>query len=379
MKRSKHEVADVINTFGKAYVKKYRPNTWITRTLNALKICRTSSLGGHKHQCDTCGNMQISYNSCRNRHCPKCEASKQVFWIEDTQERIMDVKYFHLVFTVPDVLNEIVLLDSKAFYSMLFASVKEVLQTFGHTKYAVETGAIAILHTWGQNLSLHPHIHCLVPTAGLRYDNSLKRIAKKGKYLYNVKQLSLTFKGKMMQKLKKHLQKQELLTKYQMIIDQAYAKKWVVFSEPSLGSSEKVIQYLGNYTHRVAISNQRIIEVNDSQVLFYYKDYKDQSKVKPTRLDGIEFLRRFVMHILPKGFVKIRYFGILSNRYQKYTAFYRKLSCKVDGESKIQRFERLTGSDVCRCTVCKKGKMIEIGELPRIRAPDSFFLISRRT
>ncbi len=364
--------------FGDEYVHKHKPNTWTLRTLNALKICRTAYLGGHKQQCDSCDSVQISYNSCRNRHCPKCGTSKQAFWVEDVQNKIPDVKYFHLVFTIPDVLHEIMLSDSKSFYSILFQSVKEVLWAFGHSKFGVETGAIAILHTWGQNLSLHPHIHCLVPTVGLRYDGSLKRIAKKGKYLYNVKQLSLTFKGKMMQKIKRFLQKEGTLSKYQNIIDLAYGKKWVVFCEPSLAGAQKVIKYLGNYTNRVAISNERIIEVNEKKVHFFYKDYKDKSKVKPTVLDGVEFLRRFAMHILPKGFVKIRHLGILSNQYQKRMAFYRKLPDGIKDESIPQRLLRITAIDVLKCPKCKKGKLTNAEKLPRIRAPDSFFLLSRK-
>ena len=183
MSRSRFEVSDIIERFGEDFVKRHNPNTYSLRILNALRICRTSALGGHKEQCGSCGKIRISYNSCNNRHCPKCQAAKQAIWIEDTSERIIDTKYFHVVFTIPEDLNTICLLDSKMFYSVLFASVWNTLRTFGYTHYGVESGAIAILHTWGQNLSLHPHIHCLVPATGITLDGRFKKISKKRKYL----------------------------------------------------------------------------------------------------------------------------------------------------------------------------------------------------
>ncbi|MCK5023886.1 MAG: transposase, partial [Candidatus Aenigmarchaeota archaeon] len=258
MMRPKYELAQVIEQFYEDFVMQYNPNSYILRTLHALRICRTSALGGHKEKCDSCGHIRISYNSCRNRHCPKCQASKQAFWVEDTSERIIDTKYFHIVFTHPEVLNSICLLDSKTFYNTLFSCVWDTLRTFGYTNYGVETGAIAVLHTWGQNLSLHPHVHCLVPAAGMTLTGNFKKISKKGKYLYTVKKLSPVFRGKMMQQLKKQLKERNKLAEYQSTIDKAWAKKWVVFCEPSFGNAEHIIKYLGQYTHRIAISNQRI-------------------------------------------------------------------------------------------------------------------------
>ena len=226
--RPKFEIAKVIEQFEYDYVMNYNPNGWIRRTLHALRVCRTSALGGHKEECDSCGHIRISYNSCRNRHCPKCQSSKQAFWVEDTSERIIDTKYFHIVFTVPEILNKICLLNSKLFYSTLFKTVWDTLRTFGYTEYGVESGAVAVLHTWGQNLSLHPHIHCLVPAGGITLTNNFKEIGKKRKYLYPVKKLSLVFRGKMMQQLKKQLKERKQLVKYQSIIDKAYSKNWVV-------------------------------------------------------------------------------------------------------------------------------------------------------
>ncbi|MCK4664868.1 MAG: IS91 family transposase [Bacteroidales bacterium] len=372
MSKPKFEVAQIIKQFGDDFVRKHNPNTWTLRTLNALRICRTAAFGGHKEQCDSCGKVRISYNSCRNRHCPKCQSSKQAFWVEDVSQRIIDTKYFHLVFTVPEELNSICLLDSKKFYSTLFSSVCQTLRTFGYTHYGVETGAIAILHTWGQNLSLHPHIHCLVPAAGITLAGNMRKISKKGKYLYPVIKLSVDFRSTMMKQLKKQLANSNQLLQYQSLIDKAWAKKWVVFSEPSFADADRVIKYLGQYTHRVAISNHRLQNIDNKIVSFFYKDYKDNSKRKLTAISGVEFLRRFCMHILPKGFVKIRYYGILSNRFGKQVAMYRIPKLNPGKESVQQRLQRLTGFDVYKCPYCKKGRMHSIEELPRIRSPMKF-------
>ena len=373
MKHSGYQVAQIIDRFGDEYVKKHHPNTWITRTLNALKICRTSALGGHIQQCDHCQKIRISYNSCRNRHCPKCQRSKQAFWIEDVSKRIMDTKYFHVVFTVPEQLNVVCLLDSKKFYSILFQSVWQSLRTFGYTHYGVESGALAILHTWGQTLSLHPHIHCLVPAAGIDLFDNMKKITKKGKYLYPVDTLSIEFRSNMMKRLKKQLRVKGTLPKYQSLIDNVWAKDWVVYSEPSFADADRVIRYLGQYTHRVAISNHRIQNITNSSVSFFYKDYRDHAKQKRTSLSGVEFLRRFSMHILPKGFVKVRYYGVLSNRYSKQTEIYRKPVVHADkNETSQQRIFRLTGFDIHQCPFCKDGKMHTIEIIPKIRSPVKF-------
>ena len=378
MKHSGYEVAQIIEQFGDDFVKEHHPNTWTTRTLNALKICRTAALGGHKEKCDHCGKIRISYDSCRNRHCPKCQRSKQAFWIEDVSRRIIDIKYFHVVFTVPEQLNVICLLDSRKFYSTLFQSVWQSLRTFGYTHYGVESGALAILHTWGQNLSLHPHIHCLVPAAGIDLSGDIKKITKKGKYLYPVKKLSIEFRSHMMKRLKKQLRENNQLSKYQPLIDKAWAKDWVVYSEPSFADANRVIKYLGQYTHRVAISNHRIQQIDQKYVSFFFKDYKDGEKRKLTKLSGVEFLRRFSMHILPKGFVKVRYYGVLSNRYSKQTTMYRKpvipvkTGTIIKNETSQERILRLTEFDVYRCPFCKKGQMHIVEIIPKIRSPVKF-------
>jgi len=377
MSKPKYEVAQIIEQFGDDFVSQYNPNTWSLRTLNALQVCRTAALGGHKEKCDCCGKIRISYNSCRNRHCPKCQAVKQAIWVEDTSQRIIDTKYFHVVFTVPEELNTICLFDCKSFYSVLFASVWNTLHAFGYTHYGVESGALSILHTWGQNLSLHPHIHCLVPAAGLTLDGKFRSISKKGKYLHDVKMMSKAFRDNMLKRLKKQLRNRGQLCGYQPTIDKAWSKQWVVFSEPSFSDAEHVIKYLGQYTHRVAISNHRILNIDQHNVSFHYKEYRHQGKVKPTTLSGVEFLRRFCMHILPKGFVKIRYYGILSSRYAKKTVLLRKRNTDrlQEKENVNQRLKRLTGFDMFKCPFCKKGQMYTLEVLPRIRSPAKFIQV----
>jgi len=367
MNRPKFEVAHIAGQFWDTFVEKHNPNSYTLRTLYALRVCRTSLLGGHRERCDNCEKIRISYNSCRNRHCPKCQAAKQAIWVEDTSERIIDTKYFHVVFTLPHELNDICLVDSKSFYTALFASAWNTLQTLGYTHYGVESGALAILHTWDQKLGLHPHIHCLVPSAGLTLDGKFKRITKNGKYLHNLKIMNKPFRDNMLKRLKKQLQKTNQIVTYQPIIDKAWAKEWNVFCEPSFSDAEHVIKYLGQYTHRVAVSNHRIKNIDNDSVRFVYKDSHDHRKDKPITLTGVEFLRRFCMHILPRGFVKIRYYGIMSSRYAKRTILLSKRTSNrpKEKESVQERLKRLTGFDMLLCPFCKKGRMHTIEVTPR--------------
>lgn len=372
MERPKYEVSQIIERFGKGFIDICQPNSFIVRTLDALQKCRTSALGGHIDVCDSCGHNRNSYNSCGNRHCPKCQGTKQALWVDDRMNQALDVKYFHIVFTVPEALNQICMQDSKQFYDIMFECVWSTLHTFGYSHFGVESGAICVLHTWGQNLSLHPHIHCLVPAAGLTLAGNPKRITKQGKYLYPVRMLSVVFRGKMLEKIKLQLKKIKQLPQYQSMLDALWKKPWVVFCEPPMGNSQQIVKYLGQYTHRVAISNHRILNIDGSDVHFLYKDYKDKNKVKPTKLSGVEFLRRFCMHILPYRFVKIRYYGILSSRHKTMMKplMAKKPETKVV-ESRQERTVRLTGFDPCRCPVCKIGFMHAVELLPKIRAPSN--------
>jgi hypothetical protein len=372
VERPQFEVAQIIDRFGQQYIEQCQPNSFMVRTLDALQKCRTSALGGHKDICDSCGKERISYNSCGNRHCPKCQGAKQALWVEDRMRNALDVKYFHIVFTVPEKLNQICLLGSNLFYRTMFECVWSVLQQFGYTHYGLESGAICVLHTWGQNLSLHPHIHCIVPSAGLTLAGNLKRITKKGKYLYPVLMLSPVFRGKLLEKLKQQLSQSRQLPQYQSLLDDVWEKPWVVYCPPPLGNPQQIVKYLGQYSHRVAISNHRILNIDDSGVKFLYKDYRNGSKIKPTTLPGVEFLRRFCLHILPRRFVKIRYYGILSTKQKDMVKLLlaKKPETKIK-ETRQERIVRLTGFDSRICPVCKTGFMHTIELLPKIRAPSN--------
>jgi hypothetical protein len=370
VERPQFEVAQIIDRFGQQYIEQCQPNSFMVRTLDALQKCRTSALGGHKDICDSCGKERISYNSCGNRHCPKCQGAKQALWVEDRMRNALDVKYFHIVFTVPEKLNQICLLGSNLFYRTMFECVWSVLQQFGYTHYGLESGAICVLHTWGQNLSLHPHIHCIVPSAGLTLAGNLKRITKKSKYLYPVLMLSPVFRGKLLEKLKFQLKLSNQLPQYQSLLDDVCEKPWVVYCPPPLGNPQQIVKYLGQYSHRVAISNHRIKNIDGSGITFFYKDYKDNSRIKPTTLTGVEFLRRFCMHILPKRFVKIRYYGIMCSKQKDRVKalLAKKPEIKVT-ETRQEQIVRLTGFDSRLCPVCKTGFMHTIELLPKIRAP----------
>lgn len=377
MPRTDYEIASVIKRYGADYRMQYHPNNYQLTVLNALQQCRTAELGGHKDRCDndSCSHERFSYNSCGNRHCPKCQIARQMLWAEDRMRDALNLKHFHIVFTVPDELNAICQLSSKAFYESQFDCVWDTLHSFGYSHYGVETGAICVLHTWGQNLSLHPHVHCIVPAVGLNLRDKLIPIGNQGKYLYPVRQLSTVFRGKLLERLRQNLKKQNLFnTAHQQIIDRCYAKPWVVYCEPSLGNARQIVEYLAKYTHRVAISNTRIKSVDHKNVTFSYKDYNDNANQKLMTLTGVEFLRRFAMHILPRGFVKIRYFGILTSQYKPQV---KSLKSKPDiiqlTETREQRLVRLTGYNPCRCPKCKTGTMQALEILPRIRCPDNVF------
>ena len=377
--KTKFELADVVRQFGNQLTVSERLNLRQVKVLNSIVSCRTAALGGHEEACDSCGTVRYSYNSCGDRHCPKCQAAKQAFWVDDLVRNTLPVKHFHVIFTAPHQLNVLSLHSPRLYYELFFLAVWHTLRLFGYTHYGVESGSVAVLHTWGQNLSLHPHIHCLVPAAGYTLDGQWKAIGKRGNFLYPVHQMSEAFKGKFLDSFKRALRKQNELSLFYQQLEQAYQTKWVVHCEPSMAGAEHVIKYLGQYTHRVAITNQRILNISDQKVTFLAKDYRDNATKKPVTLDGVEFLRRFAMHILPRQFVRIRRFGIYNHTTQRNLAL---RFCEPDKtiealikkqqppETNLERFERLTGINPCICPVCKKGKMVAIRELPRIRSPD---------
>ena len=377
--KTKFELAGVIRRFGKDLFAKEKLSPDQTKALWDILQCRTATLGGHEQACDCCGVIRYSYNSCGNRHCPKCQLAKQIKWIDQLMDRTLPVRHYHIVFTVPHCLNNICLWNDKLFYSILFDAMWRTLRSFGYTHYGVETGAVAVLHTWGQNLILHPHLHCLVPAAGYTLNCKWKNIGINGKYLYPVHQLSRAFKNKFLKSLDLALYKTGQLNDFSHCIDQALKKEWVVYCEPSMADADHVIRYLGQYTHRVAISNQNIINITDSHVQFIAKDYRDNAKKKPTKLTGVEFLRRFCQHVLPARFVKIRYYGIY-NATTKRSLQLQFVQPTIDDihkqqivkhETTAECLKRILDVDITLCPHCKQGIMHKIKEIPRIRSPNN--------
>jgi hypothetical protein len=379
--RTRFELADIINDHAHKLVASGNLTSYQISTLRTIAACRTAVMGGHEEVCTCCGTTRYSYNSCGNRHCPKCLATKQAFWIDDLMQTTLSVKHFHIVFTIPHELNKICIWNHRLFYSLMFDAVWQTLRTFGYTHFGVELGAICVLHTWGQNLSFHPHIHCIVAAAGYSIKGQWKNIGDNGSFLFPHKPLWKTYKGKMLDSLKRKLIKHSHLEGFNHLLQQAWNKKWVVNIEPAMASAEHVIQYLGQYTHRVAITNQRIVNVNGNKVTFMAKDYRNSSYVKPITIDAVEFLRRFTLHILPRRFVKIRRYGIYNHTVKRNLSLKFVPSPSIEivastnrsesttKETRTERFKRLTGFDAAICPFCKKGTMVVVKTLPRIRSP----------
>ena len=371
--KPQYELSQVIDTFGSSFVQTYRPNTYVQRILRAIRHCRTAVLGGHKDRCDECGHIRISYNSCRNRHCPKCQNTQREAWIENRKQDLLPVPYFHVVFTVPDKLNGLFLYDPPGMYNLMFRTVWQTMAQFSWTRLHAETGMVTILHTWGQNLSLHPHLHCIVPGGGIDVKGKWKRvrISKTGKaYLFPVENLSEVFRGKFIHELQKYHHQE------QPFIRDLNKTDWVVFAKEPFGGPEQVVEYLGRYTHKTAISNHRILLIDDTGVRFKYRDYRD-NKQKQMHLAGVEFLRRFCLHILPKGFVRIRHFGLLAAKNRPQL---RQLQIdqgmEVNQDSKKKNWKQICREhlryDPDLCPHCKKGKMVTIERFDPARGPPVF-------
>ena len=364
-----YEVADVLNKLG-SKLEDLGLNSWQLRTLFALKKCRTSALGGHIDACDECGNISISYNSCRNRHCPKCQGRNREDWIQTRETELLPVPYFHVVFTLPEVLNKTALHEPKMLYDILFESAWETLQTFGKNKN-LQMGMIAVLHTWGQNLSLHPHLHCIVPGGGVDENGAWKNIKNDGKFLFSVKALSKVFRAKFCEKLKANLKdkfNENQENEYEKIRQSLWEKPWVVYAKKPFGSPKSVVEYLGRYTHKIAISNQRIRKIEAENVTFDYKDYRQKGIKKQMVLSHEEFIRRFAMHILPKRFVKIRHYGFLSSTWKRIKL--KNLQQKLG----IQPKEKLPPKVFQpKCSCCKVGNLVTIATFD-LRGPPQWFL-----
>lgn len=357
------EVAQIIRDYGDDFVQKFQPLKHHQRVLNALKICRTAALGGHIERCDTCKHERISYNSCRNRHCPKCQNTNREKWILARKEDVLDCTYFHVVFTLPQELNSFCLKYPKDLYEILFQASKETLFAFGNDPkhLGAQLGVISILHTWGQNLSLHPHVHMIVPGGGFTKENEWKNCASNGDFLFPIKAMAKVYRGKFMEKFLQFLFENKLPIELSLR-RKIYDKNWVIYAKQPFKNAEGVVEYLGRYSHKIAISNHRIKGVRDGKVTFSYKDYAHGSVTKLMTLDATEFLRRFCMHILPPKFVKIRHYGFLASRAKvKLKVHQMKTGILPDKSTKISYVEitkRQLGFDVEQCPCCKTGRMI---------------------
>lgn len=315
MSSATYEVAQVLER-NRESLADYCANSWQFRTLHAVRKCRTAALGGHIDRClnPSCQRLHLSYNSCRNRHCPKCQGHKREAWIRAREEELLKVPYFHVVFTLPSELKRLCLYEPKLMYSLLFKTAWQVIQGFSsnHKFLGANPGMIAILHTWGQNLSLHPHLHCIVPGGGITKAGKWKSVKSKGKYLFPVKAMSKVFRARFVAALRKELEPQST-----NFYESLFKQNWVIYCKPPFLGPSQVVEYLGRYTHKIAISNHRLKSLDDKGVTFSVKDYRHGGQKSVLKLTDAEFIRRFALHILPKAFVRIRHYGILSSYHKR--------------------------------------------------------------
>ena len=364
------KIQEILNKGWKLYNQNHQVIGYKKKAITAIADCKTGAIGAHKYVCDECGYEEIAYNSCRNRHCPNCQAGKKLQWIEARKEEVLNIKYYHVVFTIPDELNLLTLQNQSKIYKILFKASAETLQELAEDKKYLggELGFFSILHTWGQNMMYHPHVHIVTTGGGLTELNKwvgkdedffipVKVMSKvfRGKFLYYLKQEKLDFYGK-----NKYL---ENPASYNSLIQELYNKDWIVYCKEPFNNANCVIQYLGRYTHRVAISNERILDVTDETVTFKWRDYKNNNIMKEMTVTIEKFIRRFLLHILPPHFMKIRYYGILGNRNKKK----KLLKCKILTRTKIyikkklpalELLKQTLGKDFNLCPCCKKGHML---------------------
>jgi len=388
MKRSL-EVADIFRLHGPAYRQVHGMPLRQLRAMRAIEICRTADLGGHVDECDHCGTLRISYNSCRNRHCPKCQCLDKERWLVARKKDLLPIAYFHLVFTLPGKVKPLALRNQKVVYTLLFKAVSETIKELTEdSKYlGAKVGFIAILHTWSQNLMDHPHIHCIVTGGGLS-THGKGWIPCKKDFFIPVKVLSRLFRGKFLGYLKETYAKGKLdfpgkiaplkgKRAFNRLLKDLYEKDWVVYCKSPFSNAEKVMEYLGRYTHRVAISNNRLVKLEGGQVTFRYRDRNDNDTVKLMSVDASEFIRRFLLHILPDGFMKTRHYGLLSNRSRKSKLNQCKkllgvqpLDENLEGQREAWQdlLARITGVDPRICPLCGKGKMM----LKKVLNPSAF-------
>jgi hypothetical protein len=384
------EVAEAFRRFGDAYHQQHGASlsTAQRRVMTAIVQCRTAALGGHVEQCDACGHQRVWYNSCRNRHCPKCQSLARAQWLEQRRCELLPTPYFHVVFTLPEEIGEIACQNKAVVYGILFRAAAETLRTIGADPkhLGAELGFFAVLHTWGQVLLHHPHLHCVVAGGGLSTDGS-RWIACRRNFFLPVRVLARLFRRLFLEYLEKAFDADKLSffgalaslrdrRGFQRHLRPARKSKWVVYAKPPFAGPEQVLAYVARYTHRVAISNDRLIGIEEGKVRFRWKDYRNGNRLKTMALTADEFIRRFLLHVLPGGFQRIRYYGFLGNRWrQEKLARCRQLlampppepsACDAAADYR-DRYEEITGTSLTECPACHHGRMLVIEVIKAIK------------
>ena len=385
------EVADVFRRYGEAFRQQHGASLSVAqrRVMTAIEVCRTAALGGHLERCDQCGHERNAYNSCRDRHCPKCQCLVRAQWIQDRQSELLNVPYFHVVFTVPEQIAAIAYQNKEVVYGILFQATAETLKTIAADPkhLGAEIGFFAVLHTWGQNLQVHPHLHCVVPGGGLSPDGQ-RWVSCRPDFFLPVRVLSHLFRRLFLESLQKAFDSGKLRffaaleslrqpEAFAELVARMQACQWVVYAKRPFAGPQQVLDYVGRYTHRVAISNNRLLDIENGQVRFQWKDYRDDGKTKTMTLSADEFIRRFLLHVLPNGFQRIRYYGLLGNRHrkEKLAQCRRLLGMSPPSEQTNpspaetdyrDRYEELTGNSLHQCPQCKQGRMLVVEILPQL-------------
>jgi hypothetical protein len=385
MDRPQFEVADIFRRYGADYRLQHGASLSVAqrRVMTAIEVCRTAVLGGHLEQCDRCGHERNAYNSCANRHCPKCQSLARAEWLENRRTELLNTQYFHVVFTVPEQIARIAYQNKKVVYGILFHATAETLRTIAADPkhLGAEIGFFAVLHSWGANLLHHPHLHCVVPGGGLSPDGT-QWISCRPRFFLPVRVLSRLFRRLFLEYLIKAFDagKLQFFSSLEPLRERraflrhlapTRATKWVVYAKRPFAGPEQVLDYVGRYTHRVAISNNRLLDIDHGTITFRFKDYRHDGQQKTMTLDAEEFIRRFLLHVLPDGFQRIRYYGFLGNRYrEEKLARCRQLlgmpACPPTSEESQDyrdRYEELTGCSLRECPVCHQGCMVTIAIL----------------
>ena len=378
------EVAGIFHLYGEDYRRNNPLSYEQKKVMHHIEVCRTAELGGHVEHCDQCDFERIAYNSCRDRHCPKCQTFTKEQWLNDRKSELLPCGYFHFVFTLPHDLNPIILCNKQVTLQILFSAVNETLQAFAKDpqwRLEGQLGFISVLHTWSQTLMDHFHLHCLVPAGAFSFAKD-GWIPAKDSFLFRIDSLAKEFRNRYLRAIRTAYLKEKLIfpgntaefgekQTFEQLIESLSEVKWIAYVKSPFAGPEQVLEYLGRYTHRVAISNNRIVAIDNGKVTFTYRD-REKNETKAMTIGADEFIRRFLLHILPKSFMKIRYFGFLANKNKKQAIpILRKL---INPDAKLpekvketvqEMMLRVTGNDITCCPKCKKGRMIIIKNLPK--------------